>query len=325
MSFRGDASITHQQLRVFTAVARERSFGRAARSLLITEPAVSSHIRLLEKVVGATLIERSRGRRSVELTAAGGMLLETCEAMFHALEQGVGAIRSRYGPDPTTVVVGAGANFGGSALPPLIESFRQDHPVIDVVIEVGTSRQLTEWLKHQAIHLAVLGSPGDDEDLVYEPFMSFTVHLIGPAGHRLAQSESAPIQELAYQDFIAPDEPVASRFGIARMAANAGVVLRVVMAGGDEHSRMQAVANGFGITPVHLTPPALDALTSSPDAQFAVLNVEGFPLRLERCIGYRRGALPSGAEEFKRHLQRHRECLEAGQPLEWAQPGLGDS
>ncbi len=322
MVFPGESSITHQQLRIFAAVARERSFGRAARSLLITEPAVSNHIRLLERVVGATLIERSRGRRSVELTGAGRMLLETCEAMFHSLEQGVSAIRRRYGPDPTTVVVGTGGNFGGSTLPLLIESFRRADPTIDVVIEVGSSHQLTEWLKQQAIHLAILGTPGDEEDLVYEPFMTFAVHLVGPAGHRLARPAPAPIEELASENFIAPGEPIASRFGIARMAAEAGVVLRVVMAGGDEHSRIQAVANGFGITPVHLAAPGLTALTSSPGSQLAVLNVDGFPLRLERHIAYRRGALPTAAAEFKLHLLRNRDCLEAGQPLEWAHAGL---
>lgn len=58
-----------QRLRIFEAVARERSFTVAARKLGLTQPAVSQCIADLEKRTGSVLFERQRG--DVRLTPRG--------------------------------------------------------------------------------------------------------------------------------------------------------------------------------------------------------------------------------------------------------------
>ena len=49
------------KLKIFVTVAAEGSFTKAARTLGITQPAVSQNIAELEKVTGALLLERHRG------------------------------------------------------------------------------------------------------------------------------------------------------------------------------------------------------------------------------------------------------------------------
>ena len=68
----------------FRQVARERSFSRAARSLSLTQPAVSQQIRSLEIQLGASLIERRRGL--FELTPAGELLLDHADALHERLQ-----------------------------------------------------------------------------------------------------------------------------------------------------------------------------------------------------------------------------------------------
>ena len=58
-----------QRLRIFEAVARERSFTVAARKLGLTQPAVSQCIADLEKRTGSVLFDRQRG--AVTLTPRG--------------------------------------------------------------------------------------------------------------------------------------------------------------------------------------------------------------------------------------------------------------
>src|SRR5437870_13804209 len=60
------------RLRAFAAVARERSFSRAAGALHVSQPAVSKHIASLEPELRALLVVR--GNRSVKLTPAGQVL-----------------------------------------------------------------------------------------------------------------------------------------------------------------------------------------------------------------------------------------------------------
>ena len=60
---------TFRQLRVFSEVARQLSFAKAARALHLTPPAVTMQVRELEGHVGMPLFDRSG--RSVTLTTAG--------------------------------------------------------------------------------------------------------------------------------------------------------------------------------------------------------------------------------------------------------------
>ena len=62
------------RLRVFMAVAETGSFTKAARSIGISQPAVSQHISALEKEIGTSLIHRAKGE--VSLTSAGIVFLD---------------------------------------------------------------------------------------------------------------------------------------------------------------------------------------------------------------------------------------------------------
>ena len=72
--------ITSRQLEYFRAVARELHFTRAAAALNIAQPALSQHIRKLERQLGLTLFERDR--HGVALTPAGAALLEHAERIL---------------------------------------------------------------------------------------------------------------------------------------------------------------------------------------------------------------------------------------------------
>ena len=66
--------MTLHQLRVFRAVARHRSFTRAAEELLLTQSAVSAQMRALTELLGVHLLEQFG--KKVYLTDAGRALLD---------------------------------------------------------------------------------------------------------------------------------------------------------------------------------------------------------------------------------------------------------
>lgn len=72
------------RLQVFMAVARERNFTRAAKSLGVSQPAVSQNIAELEKNVGVQLFERERG--DVSLTEKGRTFMMFAERIIKDYE-----------------------------------------------------------------------------------------------------------------------------------------------------------------------------------------------------------------------------------------------
>ena len=68
---------TLHQLRIFEAIARRKSFTRAAEELFLTQPTVSAQIKQLTEIVGMPLFEQI-GKR-IFLTAAAEALYETAQ------------------------------------------------------------------------------------------------------------------------------------------------------------------------------------------------------------------------------------------------------
>jgi DNA-binding transcriptional LysR family regulator len=100
-------------LHTFWNVCREGGFGRAARALHRTQPAVSYQVRRLEETLATRLLTRAAG--GVRPTAAGAAVLDFCERFFsewRALEAGLG----RAAPEPLRIASVSG--FGRYVLYP---------------------------------------------------------------------------------------------------------------------------------------------------------------------------------------------------------------
>src|ERR671933_2559130 len=80
-----DASLTLYKLRVFCEVIERQSFTLAAEHLFTTQPAISVHVRSLERFFGTRLVYRE-GRRSLP-TEAGEAVYRYARALLQDTEQ----------------------------------------------------------------------------------------------------------------------------------------------------------------------------------------------------------------------------------------------
>jgi DNA-binding transcriptional LysR family regulator len=124
----------------FAAVARERSFTRAAAKLWVSPSALSQTIRNLEERLGLRLLTRTT--RSVAPTAAGERLLRTVAPRFEEIEAELATLNELREKPVGTVRITAGEHPAISVLQPALKRFLPDYP--DVQVEIIVDYGLTD-------------------------------------------------------------------------------------------------------------------------------------------------------------------------------------
>src|SRR3954453_19976298 len=124
-------------LQAFVAVARERSFTKAAAKLGISQSALSHTMRELETRLGVRLLTRTT--RSVSPTEAGERLLRNVSPRFEEIEAELEALSDLREKPAGTIRVTVGDHAYRSVLWPKLSKLLRDYPDIkaDVVIDNG--------------------------------------------------------------------------------------------------------------------------------------------------------------------------------------------
>ncbi|MER9425758.1 LysR family transcriptional regulator [Mesorhizobium sp. M0317] len=127
-------------LAAFAAVARERSFTRAAAKLGVSPSALSQTIRNLEERLGLRLLTRTT--RSVAPTDAGERLLRTVAPRFEEIETELASLNDLRSTPAGTVRITAGEHPAISVLQPALKQFLPDYP--DIQVEIIVDYGLTD-------------------------------------------------------------------------------------------------------------------------------------------------------------------------------------
>jgi DNA-binding transcriptional LysR family regulator len=152
---------TMADLVAFLAVARERSFTRAAAQLGVSASALSHTIRKLEERLGMRLLTRTT--RSVSTTEAGERLLGTIGPHFDEVRREVEGLSALRDKPAGTIRITSGDHPAETILWPALEKLLPQYP--DIHVEVGVrlgeqvARDMIAVPIGPAVQLVVVGAP----------------------------------------------------------------------------------------------------------------------------------------------------------------------
>lgn len=135
---------SYDQLAIFSVVARERSFTRAAAKLGMSQPALSRSMRQLEERLGVRLLARTT--RSVSPTEAGEHLLKVIAPRFEEINTEL-ALLSEFREKPAGKLrITAGEHAAITVLQPVLEKLLPDNPDlhIEVIVDYGLTDIVAE-------------------------------------------------------------------------------------------------------------------------------------------------------------------------------------
>ncbi len=131
---------TVDDLIAFLAVARERSFTRAAAQLGVSQPALSHTIRTLEARLGLRLLTRTT--RSVSPTEAGERLFQTIGPHFEGIEAGLAALTELRDKPAGTIRITADEHAVRAVLYPVLRTLLPTYP--DITVEIVTDNSMID-------------------------------------------------------------------------------------------------------------------------------------------------------------------------------------
>jgi DNA-binding transcriptional LysR family regulator len=171
-----------RHLAALEAVARTRSFGKAARDLGYTQSAVSQQIAQLERSVGQRLVERPGGPRPVDLTDAGRLLLRHADAIVAQLDAAQADMAALAEGAAGPLRVGIYQSVGARILPALLRRFREEYPRVEVSIREETdAADLLRLLEHGELDLTFADLPLPEGPFETEEVLSDPYVLLVPA------------------------------------------------------------------------------------------------------------------------------------------------
>ncbi len=200
-------------MRVFLAVASERSFSRAARKLGRTQPAISQALRRLEEQLGEVLVDRSA--RDGRLTEAGLTVRDYAQRLLEVADEAERAVAELRDVRRGRVLVGAN-EAAVHALLPVVEEFRSQYPGVQVDVRRVASRQIAQELLARAIDFGVVTFHPAERGLASLVIDSDELVLLTHPEHPFARRRSVTMEVVGHETIIAHNDPSPLRERVLR-------------------------------------------------------------------------------------------------------------
>jgi len=189
----------------FVTIVNEKSFSNAAKSLHLTQPAISKRIQNLESRLNVKLFERLQ--REIILTDAGQTLLPHALTILHDFDNALQAIKNIDLSISGPLRIVASHHIGLHRLPLILKDFSHHYPDVDLQLNFLDSESAYPLLKDNVADVAFITIPdiirdGYDCHLEWNDPMSF----VCGRNHALVKLKDVKPEDLSRHNAILPSK-----------------------------------------------------------------------------------------------------------------------
>jgi DNA-binding transcriptional LysR family regulator len=235
-------------LQLFIAVADARSITQGALRAHLALASASARIKGLEAALGVTLLKR--GRRGVELTAAGESLLDHARIVMHHVDAMRGDLAAFASGAKASVHLLANTSGLSEHLPKALAAFLREHPDINVDIEERESTDIAAAIVAGAADIGFAAEHALPEHVERFLFSEDRLTLVAARRSAFTGRRQIDFAEVTACDFVGLTSSTALQSHIAKHAASLGARLRFRARLRDFDAICQMVGAGVGIAVV---------------------------------------------------------------------------
>lgn len=188
------------RLKVFYTVAKRGSFTKAAKELLISQPAVTKHIQEIESTYETKLFVRDGMK--IHLTESGNLLYVYAEEIFSIyrnLEFDIHALNAKM---DGSLRVGASTTISQYVLPPLLAEFKKKVQDLHLDIVSDNTTAIENLLLNKTIDVGLVEGYSKNPQIKYTDFLKDEIVLVCNSNHALAKKGTIKIEELKELPFL---------------------------------------------------------------------------------------------------------------------------
>lgn len=238
-----------RQLQSLVAVVKYRSFTKAAEMLYISQPTISTHIRMLEEELEYRLIIRNT--KSIQVTPKGIELYE-CACKMLALKD---ELMQRWSQENQKVIrLGASTIPADYILPEILPLFREKAPDVQFHISQSDSRKILEGIINGRYSLGMVGMKTQAQEIDFLPFYRDEMVMITPVEERfkrLQGKEEELLDMILHEPVIMREQGSGSKKCMEAYFESMNIRekdLQVVAKLNEQESMKKLVAGGMGIS-----------------------------------------------------------------------------
>jgi LysR family transcriptional regulator, hydrogen peroxide-inducible genes activator len=237
---------TLRQLQYLKLLAEHASFSRAAEAASVSQPALSAGIQELEKVLGAPVVERTRG--AVQLTAVGAEAVSRAEDVLARTEDLVEAARNAGRPLSGRLRLGVIPTVAPFLLPATLPGLKAAYPQLRLFIREDLTGRLIAGLKAGQLDCAVIALPYAATGIQHARIGDDEILAAAPVDHPLASGGDIQPGALKGEDLILLEDGHCLRdqaLAAVEIDAPRG---EDVFAATSLHTLVQMVSSGLGVS-----------------------------------------------------------------------------
>ncbi|SET40203.1 LysR family transcriptional regulator, positive regulator for ilvC [Thalassotalea agarivorans] len=239
-------------MQMFSHLAQHLHFGKTAEHFHLSPSTLSRAITRMEEELGVTLF--ARDNRSVALTQAGKTFEQFCLTQIEQWQLFQHGLNQQQARLTGKLHIYCSVTAAYSHLPSLLEKFRAQHPLVEIVLTTGDASDAIEQVAHQGADIAIAAKPDTiGNKLQFLPIAKIPMTIIAPKiachVHQLVNNQPIDWREIP---FILPEHgPARKRFESWYRHKQLGKpTIYATVSGHEALVSMVALGCGVGIAPV---------------------------------------------------------------------------
>lgn len=167
-----------KQIEAFVKLVATGSFSSTAKELFLTQPTITSHIKLLEEELGVRLFIRNT--RGIKLTKDGERLYIYARDIMKIVEDINNEFKKEEVEIPHNLVIASSSVPSAYIVPKIISKFVKQNPATKFTVKETDSSGVIDEVKAKRVDIGFTGSIIDRSNCVYIPFYDDNLRVIMP-------------------------------------------------------------------------------------------------------------------------------------------------